>query len=276
MSTDAFAKMTEYFKSLVQEITSEARQAGLLQNSTAVGAGREEIFRRLLERHLPDNCEVFRGGYLFNVNGETSKQIDVIATSGPTPRFEILPSIQAIAPLEGTICVGEVKTRLDRVRLYEALENFAALPLISNREKALNPSIGNVEEEFWWDWPYKVIFAYDAIDKATLFQYVSKFYEENKEIPHECRPSLIHVLGQYNIMRKLKSISAVKVSGSQSSENTPIGGYLLFDVAPDLSALAMMFSSLQRRAFLAYHMIWPYDQWINQLIARFISAQGAK
>ena len=99
MSTDAFAKMAEYFESLVQEMKSEARQAGLLQNTTAVGTGREEIFRRLLERHLPDNCEVFRGGYVFNVEGETSRQIDVIATSGPTPRFEILPNLQAIAPV---------------------------------------------------------------------------------------------------------------------------------------------------------------------------------
>ena len=47
MSTDAFAKMAEYFESLVQEMKSEARQAGLLQNPTAVGTGREEIFRRL-------------------------------------------------------------------------------------------------------------------------------------------------------------------------------------------------------------------------------------
>ena len=40
MSTDAFAKMAEYFESLVQEMKSEARQAGLLQNTTAVGTGR--------------------------------------------------------------------------------------------------------------------------------------------------------------------------------------------------------------------------------------------
>ena len=82
MSTDAFAKMAEYFESLVQEMKSEARQAGLLQNPTAVGTGREEIFRRLLERHLPDNCEVFRGGYVFNVEGETSRQIDVVEPLG--------------------------------------------------------------------------------------------------------------------------------------------------------------------------------------------------
>jgi hypothetical protein len=183
MSTDAFAKMAEYFESLVQEMKSEARQAGLLQNTTAVGTGREEIFRRLLERHLPDNCEVFRGGYVFNVEGETSRQIDVIATSGPTPRFEILPNLQAIAPLEGTIGVAEVKTKLDKAELHKALENFASLPQITDPAKALNPNIGNVGAEFWWDWPYKVIFAYAAIDKKTLCRHLLEFYAKRPEIP---------------------------------------------------------------------------------------------
>ena len=194
MSTDAFAKMAEYFESLVQEMKSEARQAGLLQNTTAVGTGRGN-FPSPLERHLPDNCEVFRGGYVFNVEGETSRQIDVIATSGPTPRFEILPNLQAIAPLEGTIGVAEVKTKLDKAELHKALENFASLPQITDPAKALNPNIGIVGAEFWWDWPYKVIFAYAAIDKETLYRHLLEFYAKRPEIPPQRRPSLIHLLG---------------------------------------------------------------------------------
>ena len=275
MSTDAFAKMAEYFESLVQEITSEARQAGLLQNPTAIGTGREEIFRRLLERHLPDNCEVFRGGYVFNVKGETSKQIDVIATSGPTPRFEILPNLQAIAPLEGTICVGEVKTKLDKARFYEALENFASLPLITDPHKALNTSIKNMEKEFWWDWPYKVIFAYDGIDKEILHRHMSEFYNERPEVPHHCRPSLIHVLGQYIIVRRLLGMGIRNVYGGASSEiDTPVGEYFPLVTGADLAAMALMFSQLQQRAFLAYHMIWPYGQWIDQLMDKFISPEA--
>ena len=271
MSTRAFRKMAEYFQSLVQEITSEARQAGLLQNPTAVGTGREEIFRRLLERHLPDNCEVFRGGYVFNVSGETSKQIDVIATSGATPRFEILPNLQAIAPLEGTICVVEVKTRLDKNSLTKALENFASLPRIADPGKALSPSIVNNEKHFWWDWPYKVIFAYDGIDKEAIHRYVSQFYNERPEIPQECRPSLIHVLGQYLLVRWLPEMKARDVAGPQSSVDTLVGQYRWFDTGSDLSAMALMFSSLQKRAFLAYHMIWNYDEWMDQLLDEFIN-----
>ena len=275
MSTDAFAKMAEYFESLVQEMKSEARQAGLLQNTTAVGTGREEIFRRLLERHLPDNCEVFRGGYVFNVEGETSRQIDVIATSGPTPRFEILPNLQAIAPLEGTIGVAEVKTKLDKAELHKALENFASLPQITDPAKALNPNIGNVGAEFWWDWPYKVIFAYAAIDKETLYRHLLEFYAKRPEIPPQRRPSLIHVLGQYIIVRRLPQMGFRNVVGGASSEiDTPVGEYFPHVIGADPAAMALMFSQLQHRAFLAYHMIWPYDRWINQLMDKFISAQA--
>ncbi len=276
MSTDAFHKMTEYFQSLVQEITGEARQAGLLKNSTAVGTGREEVFRRLLERHLPDSCEVFRGGYVFNVKGEASKQIDVIATSGVTPRFEILPNLQAIAPLEGTICVGEVKTRLDKESLTKALDNFASLPQLADPGKALNPSIGNVQGHFWWDWPYKVIFAYDGIDKETIYQYISQYYSERPEVPQECRPSLIYVLGEYILVRLLPEMNIRDVEGSQFSVDRLVGNYRWFDTAADLSAMVYMFTSLQKRAFLAYHMIWNYDKWIDQFVDTFIKSQGPK
>ena len=270
MSVSAFAKMAEYFESLVQEITGEAQQAGLLQNPTAVGTGREEIFRRLLERHLPNNCEVFRGGYVFNAKGETSKQIDVIATSGATPRFEILPNLQAIAPLEGTICVGEVKTRLDKQSLTKALDNLASLPRIAEPKKALNPNIGNIGEHFWWDWPYKVVFAYDGIDKKAIYGHLSQFYNERPQIPQECRPSLIHVLGQYIIVRGLPELKARDVAEPSSSIDTMAGRYQWFTTASDLSGMAYMFSSLQERAFLAYHMIWNYHEWIDQLMDEFI------
>ena len=56
-----------------------------LNNPTAVGTDREEIYRRFLERHVPKSCEVFRGGYIFNLEGVRSRQIDVIVTAGSTP-----------------------------------------------------------------------------------------------------------------------------------------------------------------------------------------------
>ena len=141
MSTNTFPEMKKYFEAIVVELRSKAQQAILLKNTTAVGTKREEIYRQLLVRHLPSPCKVFRGGYVFNVKGERSKQTDVIVTAGSTPRFEIFPDQPEIAPLEGTIAVAEVKSRLDKERLLEALNNFASLPRIDNSDRALAPKI---------------------------------------------------------------------------------------------------------------------------------------
>ena len=57
-----------------------------------------------------------------------------------------------------------------------------------------------------------------------------------------------------------------------ASSDTPVGEYRVFDTASDLSAMALMFSRLQKSAFLAYHMIWPYEQWIDRLMNEFITS----
>ena len=120
-----------------------------------------------------------------------------------------------------------------------------------------------------------MIFAYAAIDKKTLCRHLLEFYAKRPEIHPQRRPSLIHVLGEYIIVRRLSQLGFRNVVGGASSEiDTPVGEYFSHVIGADLAAMALMFSQLQKRAFLAYHMIWPYDRWINQLMDKFISAQA--
>ena len=49
----------------------------------------------------------------------------------------------------------EVKSKLDKARLYEALEYFPSLPLIPVTCNGLSPYIGPGWEQFWWNWPQK-------------------------------------------------------------------------------------------------------------------------
>ena len=114
MSENAFSDLAKYYGALAEQLASEAKQADLLRNPTAVGTDREEVYRRFLERHVPRLCEVFRGGYVFNLEGVRSRQVDVIVTAGTTPRFEMGSGNQAIAPLEGTVAVAEVKSNLNK------------------------------------------------------------------------------------------------------------------------------------------------------------------
>ena len=118
----------EHFKLIAAELDFLARQAGLLTNSSGVGTEREMVYRRFLKRHVPKMCDVFLGGYVFDTKGNRSRQVDIIVTGGNTPRFRMSSGNRYIAPLEGTIAVAEVKSRLDKGSLLDAMKNCLALP----------------------------------------------------------------------------------------------------------------------------------------------------
>ena len=50
----------------------------------------------------------------------------------------------------------EVKTKLDKAGLFEALKNFPSLPRIPVTGNGLSPYIRPGWEESWWDWLYKI------------------------------------------------------------------------------------------------------------------------
>ena len=181
---------------------------------------------------------------------------------------------QSIAPLEGTIAVAEVKSNLDRERLYQALENIASIPRLSQPESAIAPYIKRPAKEFWWDWPYKIIFACDAVSKESLWRNVVEFYGNHPHIPQESRASMIYVLGQYIVVRMNPGLQVMNPDGSVPEGQPASGEYRWFDNSPDLTALVFTFTEIQRRALLANHMIWKYDEWINPLIDRILNTQA--
>ena len=88
---------------------------------------------------MPKSCSILFGGYLFDMDGNESRQIDVII-------------INDVSPLkEGRY------NQFIRIRNYD-------------------------------DWPYKIVYVYDGIEKDTAFGIINNFYEENKAIPFNKRP----------------------------------------------------------------------------------------
>ena len=266
MPENAYSDLAKYYRALVEQLASEARQAELLRNPTAVGTDREEIYRRFLERHVPRSCEVFRGGYIFNLEGVRSRQMDVIVTAGSAPRFEMGSGHQAIAPLGGTLAVAEVKSNLNKTTLYEALDNFADLPMNADPSRALNPLVKQPPSERFWDFPFKVVFATSGVEKTTLYEHLCSYYNGSPNIEHERRPSIIHVLGQYILIRITPDMVTQKPDGSIVQTQTPTGHYRWFDTHSDLSAMLFMFSRIQSNAFFTQQMIWKYDDMINPVI----------
>ena len=275
MPDDAYQAVSSFFESAAQQLLADAQQNATLDNPTAVGSEREASIRRTLVRLLPPSCEVLPGGYLFDFEGNASRQIDIIVLSGSTPRFAASHIGQAFAPIEGTIAACEVKSRLDKERLTQALENFAALPVLQHPETALAPYIKKPNAEFWWDIPYKVIFAFDAIPPTLLCQHLNNYYQQHADVPQECRPSMIYVLNHYFVMRMTLGMTVHNADGTVAPDQPEVGDYHPLTNQPDTMGLVWLIAQLQERIFFANHMRWRYNQWVNQLADRIFSA-GAR
>ena len=188
-----------HLESVAEELRSQASQAMGLMNPTAVGTEREEIYRRFLERHLPKMCDVFPGGYVFDLKGNRSKQTDIIVTAGSTPRFQLAGNT-FIAPLEGTIAVVEVKSKLDKNTLTQAMDNIASIPKMPD-SKDIYPPFLSFDQEEWEDMPYKIIFAFDGIERDSIQKHFTSLLKKHKNRPVSRTPNIIHVLGKYTIRK---------------------------------------------------------------------------
>ncbi len=264
MNKSVYEDMARYFAAVSEQLKGEARQAALLENASVVGGDREEVFRRFLERHLPKGCEVFRGGYVFNFEGHRSRQADVIVTAGTTPRFEMGSSRLAIAPIEGTACIVEVKSRLTTTELERSLNALRELPLVDNDTLRLNPRI-NLDAQHGWDMPYKLVFAYDGATIDTVFEHLTEYYRRNPDIQQERRPSLIHVLGKYAIYRFTTGMFVVESDGSTAIGQPRAGDYFPFSRDSDLLAMAAMVTKIQQNLALANHMLIRYEKYPSSI-----------
>lgn len=273
MKQDIFDHLKEHYASVAEELSSQARQAGLLRNPTGVGTEREEVYRTFLERHLPKMCDVFLGGYVFDMTGNSSSQMDVIVTAGSTPRFRMSSGDRYIAPLEGTIAVAEIKSQLNKATLWEALTGCASVPPMP-ASGGIKPPYLRINEERWQETPYKIVFAYDGISADTICGHIDEFYTQRPEIPHYRRPNIIHVLDHYMIMRITSGTTVTNSDGTPDVNQPEIGQYQPFFVAPDTLAMAWKLIALQENAFLSNHLLYKYGEWYNKIVERILGGQG--
>lgn len=267
MTSDVFEDIRAHYALIAEELRAKAQQASLLSNPTGTGTEREEVYRAFLERHLPKMCDVFLGGYLFDLNGKSSAQLDVIVTVGSTPRFRMAEGDRQIAPLEGSIAIAEIKSRLDKNTLEDALMKCDSIPPMPDSKGRLPPKL-RYPRDRWRDTPWKIVFAYDGINPRTLCSHIREFYEVNPEIPAARRPNLIHVLRKYMVVRITSHMTVTNPDG-QPDENQPeVGQFKAFITAPDVSAIGWILNELQQKAFVGNQLLFKYDEWHNQIMDR--------
>jgi len=252
-----------HFASVANELNSQAMQAGLLTNPTGIGTEREEVYRKFLERHVPKMCDVFLGGYVFDLRGNRSQQIDVILAGGNTPRFQFSAGNKFIAPLEGTIAVAEVKSKLDKNTLKEAFHNCSSIPPMPDPADII-PPIVRLDEESWEDMPLKVIFAFDGIERGSLCKHLEGLLRKNKNQPASRFPNIIHVLGKYTI-RKVNASRIIDTSTGTVAKGNKFA-YHIFSRNADVMAIMEMLTAIQHRAFASNFLNYNYGEWYGQVL----------
>ena len=257
-----YNRLKNYYQAVGGVLRGEAAVASIFPNATDVGMERERIYAEFLKAHLPPNCNVLFGGFLFNLSGDESKQIDLIVTYASCPQFNFTGALpgqgKSFACVEGTLAVVSLKSNLTSPDLQQALENLASVPPQEPLGKRLNPLL-TFQDQDYEDWPFKIIYAPNGVSIPTAISTIHQFYQSNPSIPWARRPNLIHVAGKYNIVRTLKEEKTR--DGTKVPPNTFHPG----QDSTDVYALAYAVEKIQQNALIAQHILFIYEKILDSI-----------
>lgn len=259
MPSPFFERLKIYFSKVGEVLKGEADAASIFPNPTDIGTSRERIYAEVLRHHLPKSCVVSLGGFLFDMEGNESKQIDLIMLNDMALQFNFHNPEgrgQSFACIDGCVAVASIKSRLNTNQLIDALDNIASLPNKADLGDRKNPF---VEIRNYDDWPYKIVYASDGFEIDKALKTINTFYEENKTVPNNKRPNIIHVCGKYNIIRVGKN--ATTRGGAEIAENTFWG----HSDASDAYSLMYTISNIQNILLSSSQVFCNYADLINKL-----------
>ena len=260
MAAPFYDRLKKYYRDVGGVLRGEAAVASIFPNTTDIGMAREQVYAEFLRAHLPPNCNVLFGGFLFSLDGNESNQIDLIVTFASCPQFNFTGALpgqgKSFACIEGTLAVVSLKSNLTSAELEHALQNLASIPPQEPLGKRLMPLLTLRDYE---DWPLKIIYAPDGVSIPRATSTIHQFYESNPSIPWARRPNLIHVAGKYNIVRTLHEEKTR--DGTKVPPNTFHPG----QDPTDAYALAWAVEMIQKNALVAQHILFTYEKILDSI-----------
>ena len=267
MSKNFFVRLKTYYESVGAVLRDEAAAATIFPNTSDIGMSREKVYVEFLRTHAPARCNVFLGGFIFDMAGNESRQLDVIVTNDTAPRFNLHNKDgngKSFSPIEGTVGVVSVKSTLDQRELEDALLGIASIPLTASLD---NRVVNGIDVLGYDDWPLKIVYASSGISAKKLLMHLFAFYHLRPEIPFHRRPNIIHVAGKYVLLRTVASM----FDAASNHYNTPSllqpGNYNLITENPDLHGIQWAIQGLQEKASASSFIIFNYGEMINQINA---------
>lgn len=115
----------DWLDRLERQLQEQYQLAGQLAHGASIGSAREKFLSIALKSILPPAVHL-GSGMIVDARGRHSRQIDIIIYD---PRFPVLEIVDGFGTyfVEGVIAAIEVKSRLWKADLFEALENCRSI-----------------------------------------------------------------------------------------------------------------------------------------------------
>jgi len=178
--------------------------AGFSKHDPDKGTNREQILIDILNDHLPESLNAISGGTIFNLDGKTSGQLDIIVRNDTFPVFGSL--VKPMVPIEAVVGAIEVKSYLDTPKLKGAIELLRDIPAWDDRTVASTGSnrfgFPNGEEltareAYEHNFPFRAVYAYNGNRTDTLYKEMRAFF--NKHNDKDKLPRMVAVNKKCNI-----------------------------------------------------------------------------
>jgi len=183
-------KIKKIFEKISDTISSEYNLTVFGEHRSLKGSKREKIFRNFLRDLLPQQYSL-GDGEIFDSNGIISKQVDIIIHNSYMPVFRYSKYL-LLYPIESVFGVCEVKTKLDKKSLKEAIENIQSVKKMKLTKP--NAFFGEFKERV-----YGAVFAYDSSNPNIIKKNLQEIYVELK-IPQDEKVDLICVLNKFIVL----------------------------------------------------------------------------
>jgi hypothetical protein len=131
--------MEGFFQSVSRQMTEQIKLiSNEILHSGMKGDSGEEIILQFLKKYLPKKYTVTKGK-IVDFSGNESKQIDILVYDA----FNTIPFYDdgktSIIPVENTYAVIEVKTTINKTKLFESLALFESVfDLLSPLERGFS------------------------------------------------------------------------------------------------------------------------------------------
>lgn len=176
-----------FFEKYEKELIQRAETAGLMKHRPSIGALKEFLTKSVLNSVLPDCCSLV-SGQIFDGKGNLSKQVDIIIYDSRLPKLEIAPGFGYYA-IEGVIACIEIKSKLDKKNIEEALDNSKSILelealiagdiKLATTEGLKNPNTAYQKRKASFQYSTACyVFSFDSIKMTNASKHVNNWFKK--------------------------------------------------------------------------------------------------